>query len=47
VAEDEEYEALKVESRSLVISRVGQQSSGEEGEIGAPSTSIRRPRWFS
>jgi hypothetical protein len=46
-AEDEEQEASKVEPRSLVISREVQQLSGEEGEIGAPSTSIKRPQWFS
>jgi hypothetical protein len=30
-----------------VISRAVQQPSGEEGETVAPSTSVRRPRWFT
>jgi hypothetical protein len=47
VTEDEEQEASKVEPRSPVISRVVQQPSGEEGETRAPSTSVKRPRWFT
>jgi hypothetical protein len=47
VTENEEQEASKVEPGSSMISRVGQQPSGEGGEIVAPSTSIRRTRWFT
>jgi hypothetical protein len=47
MAKDEEQEALKIALGSPVISKVVQQPSGEEGETGAPSTSVRRPRWFS
>jgi hypothetical protein len=47
VIEDEEQKALKVELGLPVISKATQQPSGEEGEIGPPSTSIRRPQWFS
>jgi hypothetical protein len=47
VAEDKKQEASKVEPRSPVISKAVQQPSSEEGEIRAPSTSIKRPQWFS
>jgi hypothetical protein len=47
VTEDEEQEALKVEPGSPVTSRAVQQPSGEEEETIAPSTSVRRPRWFT
>jgi hypothetical protein len=46
VTKDEEQEASKVEPRSPMISR-GYQPSGEERETIAPSTSIRRPQWFT
>jgi hypothetical protein len=46
VTEDEEQEALKVESRSSATSSVGSQPLGEEEERSAPSSSVRRPRWF-
>jgi hypothetical protein len=44
VAEDKEKEALKGEQRSETSS-VGSQPSGGEEEL-APSSSVRRPRWF-
>jgi hypothetical protein len=47
VAEDEEQEASKVEPGSPMISREVQQPSGKEGETVAPSTSVKRPRWFT
>jgi hypothetical protein len=47
VIEDEEQEAWKVELGSPVISRAVHQLSGEEGETVAPSTSVRRPCWFT
>jgi hypothetical protein len=43
VTEDEEHEASKVELDSLMIAKVVQQISGEDGEAVAPSTSIKRP----
>jgi hypothetical protein len=44
VTEDEEQEALKGEQRSEASSSGSQPSGGEE-EL-APSSSVRRPRWF-
>jgi hypothetical protein len=45
VTKDEEQEALKVEPRSPVI--VNTTPLGKERETVAPSTSFRRPRWFT
>jgi hypothetical protein len=47
MTEDEEQEALKVEPRSPTISKAVQQPLGEEEETLAPSTFVRRPRWFT
>jgi hypothetical protein len=47
VAEDEEQEAPKVETRSPVISRAITQPSSEQRETGTPTTYVKRPRWFS
>jgi hypothetical protein len=47
VTEDEEQEALKAEPGSPMASSSGQQPSGEEEEPLAPSSSVRRPRWFT
>jgi hypothetical protein len=50
VTENEEQEAPKVEPgspKTPTISSSGQQPSGEEEETLAPSSSVRRPRWFT
>jgi hypothetical protein len=47
VTENEEQEALKVEPGSPKSPSSGQQPSGEEEETLAPSSSVRRPRWFT
>jgi hypothetical protein len=47
VTEDEEQEALKAEPGSPTASSSGQQPSGEEEEPLAPSSSVRRPKWFT
>jgi hypothetical protein len=44
---DEELEALKVDPRSPLTFRVVQQPLGEEEETVAPSTSVKRPQWFT
>jgi hypothetical protein len=46
MTKDEELEAPKVEPRSPMTSRAVQQPSGEAETI-APSTSIKRPQWFT
>jgi hypothetical protein len=47
VIDNEEKEALKVDSGSLVISKAIYQPSGEQGQTKSPSTYVKRPRWFS
>ena len=47
MTEDEEREALKVDPGSPMTSKAVQQPSSEEEETLAPSTSIKRPQWFT
>jgi hypothetical protein len=47
VTKDEEQEASKVEPRPPVTSKAVQQPSSEEEKAVIPSTSVKRPRWFT